>query len=172
VDPFLGEIRMFAGNFAPQGWALCNGQLLSIAQNTALFSLFGTTYGGNGQTTFALPNLQGRAPMHWGNGAGLTPRVLGEEAGTPTVTLTGLELPAHTHGFTAENEEASTGSPVGNAVAGSESKLWFTSGSPAQVAMSPLAIGAGGGNQPHNNEQPYLAVTFIVAMQGIFPSRN
>lgn len=172
MDPFLGEIRMFAGNFAPVGWALCNGQLLSIAQNTALFSLFGTTYGGDGRVTFALPNLQGRAPMHWGNGAGLTPRVLGEEAGTPTVTLTGVQIPAHIHGFTAENEEASTGSPNGNAVAGSETVNWFTSGSPAQVAMSPQAVGSGGGSQPHNNQQPYLAVTFIVAMQGIFPARN
>src|SRR5262245_64766586 len=112
-EPFLGEIRMFGGNFAPRGWAFCNGQLLSIAQNTALFSLLGTTYGGDGQTTFALPNLQGRFAMHWGNASGLSPRTLGEVSGTESVTLLTSQLPAHTHPVAAISADGNTESPVG-----------------------------------------------------------
>src|SRR5437868_2425626 len=113
-EPFLGEIRMFAGNFAPTGWAFCNGQILSIAQNTALFSLLGTTYGGNGQTTFGLPNLQGRVPMHWGTGAGLTPRTLGETSGSENVTLLSTQMPAHTHSIEASTGQGDQFSPAGN----------------------------------------------------------
>ena len=174
ADPFLGEIKLFAGNFAPRGFALANGQLLSIAQNTALFSLFGTTYGGDGRVTFGLPDLQGRAPMHWGNGPGLTPRVLGENGGVPTVTLTGDQNPSHTHGFIGEDEEASQTSPANNALGVNPNLNWYTTANAPGLQrqnMSPLAVGQGGGGQPHNNMQPYLAVTFIVALQGIFPQR-
>lgn len=173
-EPFLGEIKMFAGNFAPLGFALANGQILSIAQNTALFSLFGTTYGGDGRTTFALPDLQGRAPMHWGSGTGLTARVLGESDGTPTVTLTSDQLPGHTHALTGEDEEASEAAPGGNAFGVNPSVRWYTTAAAPGLQrqpMSPLAVGSGGGGQPHNNKQPYLGITFIVALQGIFPSR-
>src|SRR5689334_10120851 len=117
-EPFLGEIRMFGGNFAPRGWAFCNGQILSIAQNTALFSLLGTTYGGNGQTTFALPNLQCRLPMHFGNGPGLTPRSLGEMGGTETVTILTNQMPMHNHSLMATNADGNNAHPIGNTLAG------------------------------------------------------
>ncbi|HEY1189377.1 MAG TPA: tail fiber protein [Gemmata sp.] len=173
-EPFLGEIKMFAGNFAPRNFSLANGQLLPISQNTALFSLFGVTYGGDGRSTFALPDLQGRAPMHWGNGAGLTPRVLGESAGVPSVTLTSTELPIHTHALVGENAAASDTSPKDNALGGNPSVNWFTTANAPGLQlqpMSPLAVGPGGGGGPHNNMQPYLGITFIVAMVGIFPQR-
>ncbi|MBN9518953.1 phage tail protein [bacterium] len=173
-EPFLGEIKMFAGNFAPRGFALADGQLLPISQYTALFSLYGVVYGGNGTSTFALPDLRGRAPMHWGNGAGLSPHDLGERAGTPSVTLTVNEIPGHTHGFVGEDEEANQTAPNGNALGVNPGVNWYTTpGAPGLQLqnMSPLAVGAGGGGQPHNNTQPFLAVTFIVAMAGIFPAR-
>jgi microcystin-dependent protein len=174
-EPFLGEIRMFGGNFAPNGWALCNGQVLSISQNSALFSLLGTTYGGNGQTTFALPNLQGRVPMHWGQGPGLTPRSLGEMSGSETVTLLQNQMPAHTHLANANNTDGNSTAPTGNLWANAvdaNSQPVSSYGTVANTTMSPQAIGLAGGNQPHENMQPYLCVTFIIALQGIYPSRS
>jgi microcystin-dependent protein len=163
---YLGEIRMVGFNFAPRGWALCNGQIMSIAQNTALFALLGTTYGGNGQTTFGLPDLQGRVPMHWGNGPGLTPRVIGEVDGSENVTLLTPQMPQHNHGIGGA-DDATTKNPS-NAVSA------FTSG-PAYnptANLSMVPTGLSGGNQPHDNMQPSLAVTFVIAITGIFPSRN
>lgn len=174
-NPYLAEIRMFGGNFAPRGWALCNGQILPISQNTALFSLLGTFYGGNGQSNFALPDLQGRSPMHWGNGAGLSPRSIGEEGGENSVTLLSTEMPQHSHAIS------------GAAIAGSNpgatpfANTLFTNSSPNQlyataltnlVPLAPQSITIQGGSLPHNNQQPYLAVTFIICMSGIFPARN
>jgi microcystin-dependent protein len=172
-EPYLGEIRMGGFNFAPRGWAFCNGQILPIAQNTALFSLLGTTYGGDGQTTFALPDLRGRVPMHWGSGPGLTPRVIGEASGSETVTLITTQIPQHTH---LMNTTASVGgqlSPNGNflgAQARGGSSVY--SATADGTTLSASAIGVAGGSQPHDNLQPYLAVTFIIALNGIFPSRN
>lgn len=167
-EPFIGEIRTFGGNFAPKGWALCNGQLLPIAQYTALFSLLGTAYGGDGKVTFGLPNLQGSAPMHWGDGPGLTPRNIGEVGGTTSVTLIQPELPAHNHAFEASASAASALSPANNVPA--DATLYAAP--PYTQAMSPSSIGVAGGSQPHENMQPYLAVTFIIALQGIYPSRG
>jgi microcystin-dependent protein len=167
ASPFLGQIQIFGFNFAPRGWAFCNGQLLSISQNTALFSLLGTTYGGNGQTTFALPNLQGRVPMHVGQGPGLTNRTQGEVAGTETHTLNANEMPVHTHTARASSGDASDTTPVGNVLAGGGAYA----AAPNQ-AMNALAITTAGGSQPHNNLQPYLVLNFCIALQGIFPSRN
>ena len=171
-EPFLAEVRIFAGNFAPQGWAFCNGQLIAISQNTALFSLLGTTYGGNGQTNFALPNLQGRAPMHPGQGPGLTQRWLGEQGGTASVTLIQTELPAHTH--TMKYNKTVTGdsnSPAGKLFAKSVVPIASVfSSSPPDTAIGSAT--ATGGGQPHNNMQPYLGLTYIIAMQGIYPPRS
>lgn len=174
ATPFIAEIVMFGGNFAPRGWAFCQGQLLSIAQNTALFSLLGTTYGGNGQTTFALPDLRGRVPMQQGSGPGLTPRVLGEQGGTETVTLLITQMPAHNHtaviSTKANNGPLSDNVPTNNYWAeGSYNSATNTSMNPAAVQAT---IGISGGSQPHNNMQPFLALNFIIATQGIFPSRN
>jgi microcystin-dependent protein len=174
MEPFLGQIMMFAGNFAPVGWALCNGQLMSIAQNTALFSLLGTTYGGDGVTTFALPNLQGRVPLHWGTGPGLSSYDLGEVTGSENVTLLITQIPAHTHVATASNAAAAQADPAGNVWAVPVDSTG-TPGTgfnppPANAALSPTAIGLAGGSQPHTNIQPILAVTFIIATEGIYPS--
>lgn len=174
ATPFIAEIVMFGGNFAPRGWAFCQGQLLSIAQNTALFSLLGTTYGGNGQTTFALPDLRGRVPMQQGSGPGLTPRVLGEQGGTETVTLLITQMPAHNH-TAVISTKANTGSgndtlPTNNYwTEGNYNTGTNTQMNPAAVQAT---IGISGGSQPHNNMQPFLALNFIIATQGIFPSRN
>lgn len=174
-EPFIGEIRMFAGNFAPRGWAFCNGQLLSIAQNSALFSILGTTYGGNGQTTFALPNLQGRVPMHWGAGPGLTPRTLGETSGTEHVTLLASQMPAHTHALAANSGQGDTFSPEGAVSAvgvdASQQPLHIYSTS-TNTTMAPQSIAIAGGSQPHDNMQPFQCVSFIIALEGIFPSRS
>lgn len=171
AEPFIGEIRMFGGNFAPRGWAFCNGQLLSIAQNTALFSLLGTTYGGNGQTTFALPNLQGRYAMHWGSGPGLTPRQLGETAGSESVTLTTQQMPNHYHPLQACGEAtADQGRPSGNSLAVTSSPVYANA--KADTAMNGASVGPAGGNQPHDNMSPYQCVSFIIALEGIFPSRS
>jgi len=175
ADPFVAEIRMFAGNFAPTGWALCNGQLLPISQNTALFSLLGTTYGGNGQTTFALPNLQGSVPVGFGQGPGLSLRDLGEIGGEPTVTLLSTEMPVHSHTAQASTS-GGTDSPA-NATWG-ESKLGktplnvYAASGANNVAMSPQALAVAGGGLPHNNMPPYLCLTFIIALQGIYPPRS
>lgn len=173
-DPFLAEIRIFAGSFAPRGWATCDGQILPIAQNTALFSLLGTTYGGNGQTTFALPNLQGAAPLHPGQGPGLTQRDLGEAGGEPTVSLPWSQMATHNHGAQATTVRA-TGVAAGGEVwaeAPSRGEDLYSDATNTPVAMSPLAFGPAGGSQPHNNVPPYLAVTFIIALEGVFPARS
>lgn len=172
ADQFVAEIRIFAGNFAPLGWAFCNGQILPISQNTALFSLLGTTYGGNGTSTFALPNLQGCAPNGEGQGAGLTYRVLGETGGAPTVTLTGNEIPPHIHmpnAVTGGGNGTSPAAAVWASQAGRTPPPAYAS--TANVAMNPGAIGPTGGGQPHNNMPPYLALNFIIALQGVFPPR-
>ncbi len=175
ATPFIAEIRMFAGNFAPRSNAFCNGQILSIAQNTALFSLLGTTYGGNGTQTFALPNLQGRMPIGIGSGPGLTPRVLGESGGVENVTLLSTEIPSHTHIPQASSVAGTQASPAGGvwaASSGGRTPLPLYAAPPSNVAMSASAIGAAGNSQAHPNRQPYLAITYIIALQGIFPSRN
>jgi microcystin-dependent protein len=173
TDPFVAEIRIFAGNFAPRGWALCNGQLLPISQNTALFSLVGVSYGGNGQTTFALPDLQGRAPMHQGQGPGLSQRDLGEVSGNQTVTLITSEMPAHTHSLMASTSPASGRDPTNNPLARSRNgNAYQTNVNQNVVLMAAQAVGMAGGSLPHNNMQPYLALTFIIALQGIYPSRS
>jgi microcystin-dependent protein len=174
-SPFIGEIRMFAGNFAPRGWAMCNGQISAISQNTALFSLLGTTYGGDGRTTFALPNLQGRTPTQAGQGPGLTNRTLGETGGAEIVTLTTGGLPNHTH---LAGASTTTGSQVGPtdgvwAPSGaSKGKKMYAAARGTGPAMSAQALTSAGAGQPHNNMPPYLAVNFIIALQGIYPSRN
>ncbi|MFZ1304425.1 MAG: tail fiber protein [Ferruginibacter sp.] len=165
AEPFLSEIRIFSFAFAPRGWALCNGQLLPINQNQALFSLLGTTYGGNGQTNFALPDLRGRVPMH--NGAGFN---LGQKAGAETHTLSISELPTHTHQAKASANSPSVTPPTGNYWA---SNTGFTPyGSTANLTMSPQTVGNIGGSQPHENRSPFLTLNFCIALQGIFPSPN
>ncbi len=172
-NPFLAEIRIFTGNFAPKGWALCDGQLMSISQNTALFSLLGTTYGGDGKSNFALPNLQGCAPMQAGQGPGLSLRDLGETSGEQTVTLLQTEMPAHSHGVQA----ASAGglpTPGSNAWAagGKGRPATFAATSTNNVQMNPFGTSIAGGNLPHNNMPPFLGLTFIIALQGVFPARS
>jgi microcystin-dependent protein len=158
---------MFSGNFAPNGWAFCNGQILPISQNTALFSLIGTFYGCNGSSNFALPNLQGQAPMHAGNGPGLSPRDLGETGGEASVTLLAQHLPNHNHNVTTSGSNASTGMPASGEV---PAVTTFNTYGPAQnTTVLPDAVG---GNGAHNNLQPYQAVSFIIALQGVFPSRG
>ncbi len=171
-EPFLAEIRMFAGNFAPRGWAFCNGQLLPIAQNTALFSLIGTTYGGDGRTTTALPNLQGRAPMHPGIGPGLSDRRLGQAGGTETVTLNVNQMPLHTHiprGTTGVN---TLENPEQNSWGQHSEENAYRNAANMNVNMSQDAVGAFGGGQAHDNRQPFLTLNFIIALVGIYPSRN
>lgn len=176
-NPFLGEVRMFGGNFAPRGWALCNGAQLSIAQNSALFSLLGTTYGGDGQTTFALPDLRGRLPIHQGSGAGLTARTMGETGGTETVTLATSQLPQHSHPLNASTDPASLVGPDGGVPAtpsgGATPFLYAVPGTSTlqPVTLAPTVQPDGGG-QPHSNMMPSLCVTFIIALEGVFPSRN
>lgn len=170
-DPFIAEIRIFAGNLAPRGWAFCNGQLLPIAQNTALFSLIGTTYGGDGRSTMGLPNLQGRVPMHPGQGAGLTPRRLGEAGGSDAVTLVGLQLPRHDH-FMRAVPKTTQASPNGGVGLGNAPIYATPADQGSIVAMADGAIGAAGGGQPHDNRQPYLALSFIIALEGLYPSRS
>ena len=169
-EPFLGEIRIFAGNFAPTGWAFCQGQLMSIAQNTALFSLLGTTYGGDGRTTYALPDLRSRAPIHQGQGTGLTNRTIGEFGGAESVALTVNQLPAHNHAVSANANNADQRSPA-NTVYAKTNDDAYTSGT-YDGAMNAGVINSSGGNQPHDNMPPYLALNFIIAVEGIFPSRS
>lgn len=173
-DQFLAEIRMFTGNFAPIGWATCDGQLLPISQNTALFSLIGTFYGGNGVSNFALPNLQGSIPLGVGNGPGLTPRVVGESGGEAMVTLLSTQLPLHTHQVSAVAAPGTLTSPSG--ATWSQPRFGRAS-EPAYapaggVVLNPQAFATSGGNVPHNNLPPYLVVTFIIALQGVFPARS
>ncbi len=172
-NPFVAEIRIFTGNFAPLGWALCNGQLMPISQNTALFSLLGTTYGGDGRSNFALPNLQGSAPMQAGQGPGLSLRDLGETGGEQTVTLLQTEMSAHSHGAQAATTGGLPG-PGNNAWASGlkgHPGSYATSGS-SNVQMNPFGTSISGGNLPHNNLPPFLGLTFIIALQGVFPPRS
>jgi len=173
-DQFVAEIRIFPFNFAPKGWAFCDGQLLPISQNTALFSLLGTTYGGDGKSNFALPDMQGNTPMQQGQGSGLSLRDLGEVAGEQTVTLLQTELPAHIHTAVAATGSGQ-GSPVGNAWASglkTGPSLYSPPGANGKdVSMSPVALTITGGGQPHNNLMPYLTLNFCIALQGIFPAR-
>lgn len=173
-NPFLAEIRIFSGNFAPKGWALCDGQLMPISQNTALFSLLGTTYGGNGTSNFALPNLQGSAPLQAGQGPGLSLRDLGETGGEQNVTLLETEIPAHSHGVQASSSGALP-DPGGNAWASGlkgHPGVYAASSPGTNVQMNPAALSFTGGNLPHNNMPPYLCLTFIIALQGVFPARS
>ncbi len=167
MEPFIGQIIMFAGNFAPRGYAFCNGQVLSIAQNTALCSLLGTTYGGNGQTTFALPDLRGRVPVQFGQGPGLSSYDLGQAAGVESVALTTNQLPAHSHAVNASTRSDVAANPQNNVPASGGSYDTTTN-----TTMNTGMIGAAGGNQAHENRQPYLAVNFCIALEGIFPSRD
>jgi microcystin-dependent protein len=172
ADPFVAEIRIFPFNFPPRGWAWCDGQILPISQNTALFSLLGTTYGGNGQSTFALPDLQGRAPMHPGQGPGLSLHDLGETGGSDTVTLLASEIAAHSHALMASSSTANRTAPAGNSFARTASGATpYTSPAPL-VSMSDQALAPAGGGQPHNNLQPYLTLNFNIALQGVFPPRT
>lgn len=172
-EPFLGEIRMFGGTFAPTGWALCNGQLLPISQNTALFSILGTTYGGNGTSTFALPDLRGRVAVHQGQGAGLSPYLPGEQTGVENVTLLQNQMPIHNHVVNADGNAGGKTTPTGNfpgTVSGTAAEKIYSGASGA--TMNPAMIASAGGSQPVKIIQPVLCVTFIIALQGIFPSRN
>jgi microcystin-dependent protein len=168
-EPFLGEIRMFAGNFAPKGWALCNGQVLSISQNTALFSLLGTFYGGNGSATFALPDLRSRVPVHQGQGPGLSNYVIGEEGGAENVTLLTSQIPSHTHAAQASSTSGGNSDPTDSFWASSAATKQYSP--TTNAVMAPTAMTQTGG-QPFSILMPYLAVNFIIALQGIFPSRN
>ena len=170
-EPFIAEIRIFAGNFAPRSWAFCDGQLLPIAQNTALFSLIGTTYGGDGRTTTALPNLQGRAPMHPGRGPGLTSRRLGQKGGTETVTLTEAQMPAHNHTLRGTVSRGGSSQPQGNAFNRSVGELAYNTANNLK-GMSAAMAANNGGSHSHNNVQPYLTLNFIIALQGLYPSRS
>lgn len=172
-NPFLAEVRIFTGGFAPKGWAQCDGQLMPISQNTALFSLLGTTYGGDGKSNFALPNLDGCAPMQAGQGPGLTLRDLGETAGEQTVTLLQTEMPAHTHSAVAVT--ASSNASPQNSIWASGQKGFgnvYTPSSAQNTPMNPFALSIAGGDQPHNNMQPFLGLMFIIALQGVFPARS
>lgn len=168
-DPYVGEIRLFAGNFAPVGWALCQGQLVAIAENDTLYSLIGTTYGGDGQNTFGLPDLRGRVPVHQGQAPGLLPRTMGETGGTETVTLQSTQIPAHSHPALASTAAANLGTPAGNLLATTTTATY--GGAPATTAMASGAITSTWGNpQPHENMAPTLTVNYIISLYGIYPS--
>lgn len=170
ADPYVGEIRLFAGNFAPNGWAFCRGQLLSIAENEVLFQLIGTTYGGDGQITYALPDLQGRAPVHQGQGPGLSQRVIGQTGGSESVTLTAAQMPAHTHTQMATKAAAQVAAgPSGSVLAATTIALYGID--PPTTPMGAGAIAAAGGGQPHDNMAPFLAMNYIISLYGIFPSQ-
>ncbi len=171
--PFIGEIKMFAGTFAPRGYALCDGQLLAVSQNDALFSLLGTTYGGDGRTTFGLPDLRGRVPIHAGSGPGLTPRHLGVKTGAENVTLTTQQIPSHTHTLTASTAAGGESSPNNAQPAQSTSAVYLKD--PIAMAVVDLdnpSIAPVGGSQQHTNMQPFQCINFIIALQGIYPSRS
>ena len=174
-EPFVGEIKMFAGNFNPRGWAFCDGQLLAVSQNDALFSLLGTIYGGDGRSTFGLPDMRGRIPIHAGSGPGLTPRNLGAKAGVEIVTLSANQLPSHQH-RSASSDGISRGNAAGNVLAtelngtGAEGQALYSYGK--NVQMAPEASLDIGGSQKHNNIMPFQCVSFIIALVGIYPSRN
>ena len=177
-EPFVAEIRIFAGNFAPRGWAFCDGQLLPISQNTALFSLIGTTYGGDGRTTTALPNLQGRAPMHPGRGPGLTSRRLGQKLGVEAVTLTEAQIPSHSHNLQGVTDRADSIADGGNqpgtnkSLASNAGGGLYSDNTDALVDLSGEAIASTGGGHAHNNLQPYLVLNYIIALVGLYPTRG
>lgn len=176
-DQFVGEIRIVGFNFAPTGWAFCNGQVLPISQNTALFSLLGTTYGGDGKSTFALPNLQGVAPLQAGQGPGLSNYDLGQAGGEPDVTLTSAEIPAHLHSVSARASGGDVNNPAANTVwasahLGKTPAKMYSSAIGTGSIMNALAFAPAGGNQPHNNMPPFLTLSFVIALQGIFPPRS
>lgn len=170
-SPYIGEIRMFGGNFAPVGWAFCNGALIPISENDTLFLLIGTTYGGDGQNTFALPDLQGRLPMHMGQGAGLSPRTIGEQDGVEMVTLTTNQIPTHSHAPLSVSGNGNQATPQNGVWAGVTSSI-YTSNAPDLVnnAFNNTLGGSGGGSQPHDNMMPYLTISFIISLFGIYPS--
>ena len=174
-SPFLAEIRCVGFTFTPKGWAACDGQILPLSQNTALFSLLGTTYGGDGKSTFALPNLQGRVPIGAGQGPGLSDRFLGEESGTDAVTLIQSEMPTHTHTVhctpaPSGQVNTATGNVPGNAFNGGTAQNIYAAS--VNTNLNPLAISIAGGSQPHNNDMPTLVLNFIIALQGVFPARS
>ena len=174
MDPFLAEVRNFTCNFAPKGWAFCDGQLLAISQDTALFSLLGTTYGGDGRSTFALPGLQGRTPIQPGQGPGLSLYDLGQVDGSATVTLLSTEMPVHTHTARASTTDGSLPAPGSNAwaIPGADRDLFiYQPGTTNPVNMAPDSTGVAGGSQPHNNLMPYLTLSYCIALQGVFPQR-
>ena len=168
-DAFIGQIQIFAGDFAPTGWALCNGQILPIQQYAALFSLLGTQYGGNGTNNFALPNLQGAAPLFYGQGPGLTPYVIGEQGGSENVTLLSTQVPAHTHPIAAASEVGESSTPIAHSFARANIQTYVSTPPNATATVNTNLVGNG---LPHNNMQPYLTLTFIIALQGIFPPRS
>lgn len=171
-EPFIGEIRMFAGNFAPAGWAFCQGQLIPISQNDTLFNLIGTMYGGDGQETFGLPNLSGRAPMHFGQGPGISQSYQqGEMAGVEQVTLSTSQIPVHNHAFVASTDTALNTSPTNNILAAGITTKLFTQ-DVTNGSMNPQSVSAVGGNQPHENMQPFLVISFILSLYGVFPQQN
>ena len=171
MDPFVAEIRIFPFNFAPKGWAFCDGQLLPLSQNTALFSLLGTTYGGDGKSNFALPDMQGNAPMHPGQGPGLSLHDLGETGGSETVSLLESEIPSHSHGMSVSSQLGSDNQPSAQLFAmGDGINLYGTAN--ALTAMADSALAPAGGDQPHNNMQPYLTLNFCIALQGVYPPRT
>jgi len=174
MDPFVAEIRIFPFNFAPKGWAFCDGQILPLSQNTALFSLLGTTYGGDGKSNFALPNFQGAAPMHQGQGPGLSLRDLGETGGEQTVTLLQSEMPSHSHAANAFSGHGTLGDPTNNVWAsvtiGRQGVDFY--GTSTNASMSSQALAPAGGDQPHNNMSPYLTLNFCIALQGVYPPRT
>ncbi|MCB1634350.1 MAG: phage tail protein [Xanthomonadales bacterium] len=169
-DPFVAEIRMFAGNFAPHGWAYCDGQVLPLSQNTALFSLLGTTYGGDGKSNFALPDLRGRSPMQHGQGPGLSDRFLGETGGSAEVSLNEGQMPAHAHAWRTAADPADLQAPGPNRSMTRSSVNAYAPG-PASTNLAAEMLNPQGGNLPHNNRQPYLGLTFIIALQGVYPPR-
>jgi microcystin-dependent protein len=173
ADPFVAEIRIFPFNFAPKGWAWCDGQLLPLSQNTALFSLLGTTYGGDGKSNFALPDLQGRAPMHPGQGPGLSLHDLGETGGSETVTLLESEIPAHSHSLNANNSPANQPGPdPNNSLARTQNATPYVPALPTPTMMAAESLAPAGGDQPHNNMMPYLTFYFNIALQGVYPPRT
>ena len=180
MDPFVAEIRIFPFNFPPKGWAFCNGQLLPISQNTALFSLIGTFYGGDGKSTFGLPNLQGMTPMFYGQGPGLSLHDIGETGGEETVTLLTTEIPAHGHTVNATTSKGNTDQPSGSLLGEGQSSVqeatgamnYYTAQTSPLVQMNPAVTGVAGGGFPHNNLMPYLTLNFCIALQGVFPPRT
>jgi microcystin-dependent protein len=171
-EPFIGEIRPFPYNFAPRDWAFCHGQLMEISQNTTIFCLIGTLYGGNGVTNFALPDLRGRVPIHQGRGPGLTGRRMGERGGWEVMTLTSNQIPSHHHMLQSSNTTANTQTAAGSMLANGDSKKTYATVAGTAASMDPNALGVNGSSSPHNNMQPYLVANFCIALQGLWPPRS